>query len=74
MAVRHQVDLGQGSTSPIFSESFGDLSLVCRVVLPHAEGGGFRGSRTRRVQLSLPQLHIFYIWRLLCDLFCAAST
>ena len=36
LAVIHQVDLGRRSTSsPIFSEPFWDLSLVCRVVLVH---------------------------------------
>ena len=39
--MRHQVDLGRRSTSPIFSEYFGDLSLVCRVVLVNAAGSGF---------------------------------
>ena len=30
--MRHQVGLGQRSTSPIFADPFGDLLLVCRVV------------------------------------------
>ena len=34
--MRHQVDLGRRSTSPIFSEPFEDLSLVRWVVLLHA--------------------------------------
>ena len=46
MAVRHQVDLRQRSTSPIFSEPFWDLSLVCQVVLVHEDGGGFWGIHT----------------------------
>ena len=39
LAVRHQVDIWRRSTSPIFAEPFGDLSLVCLVVLVHAAGG-----------------------------------
>ena len=40
MTVRHQADLGMRLISPIFSESFLDLSLVGRVVFVHAAGGG----------------------------------
>ena len=39
----------------IFSEPFWDHSLVCRVVLVHAAGGGFWGCHARRVPLSFPQ-------------------
>ena len=39
--MRHQADLGQRSTSPIFAEPFGDPSPVCRLVFVHAAGGGF---------------------------------
>ena len=35
--MRHQ---GRRSTSAIYVEPFGDLLLVCRVVLVHAAGGG----------------------------------
>ena len=57
--MRHQTDLGRRPTSPIFSERFWDLSLVCRVVLVHAAGGGFWGIPTRRARLSLPKFRIF---------------
>ena len=58
--MRHQVDLGRKSTSPIFSEPFGDLSLVFRLVLAHAVRGGFWGIDTQRVRLSPLQFLIFY--------------
>ena len=47
-----------------------------RVVLVHAAGGGFWGTHSQRVRLSLPLLkfRIFYRWHLLCALLCAAST
>ena len=35
--MRHQIDLGQRSSSPVFSEPLADLLPVCRVVLVHAE-------------------------------------
>ena len=73
-AVRHQVGLGRMSTSPIFAEPFGDLLLVCWVVMVHVAGDGFWGSHTRHVPLSLPQLSIFSRWCLLCAVSYAAST
>ena len=47
---------------------------VCRMVLVHAEGGGFWGSHARRVRLFLSQLRIFYRWCLLHALFCASCS
>ena len=41
-----RLGLGRRSTSPVFAEPLGDLSLVCQVVSLHAEGGGFWGSHT----------------------------
>ena len=70
----YQVDLGRGSTSPKFREPFGDPSLVCRVVLFQAAGGGFWGINTRRIPLSFPLFRIFYTWCPIRALVCAAST
>ena len=64
-AVRQQVDLERRAIFLILSAPFGDLSLVCRVVLIHVACGGFCGSHTRHVRLFLPQLGIFYRWRIL---------
>ena len=74
MTVRHQVDLGRRSTSPIFSEPFGNLSPMCRVELFHASGGGFWGIHARRVRLSLLQFRNFSRWCPLRAIFCVAST
>ena len=71
--MRHQVDLGRRSTSPLFSESFGVLSLVCRVVLVHAAAGGFWGIHTRRDRMYLLQFRIFYKWCQQRALVCAAT-
>ena len=70
LAVRHQVDQGQRSTSPIFSEPFASVSGGVQ----YAEDGGFWGSHKRNAPLSLPQFTIFYKWCLLHVLFCAANT
>ena len=72
--MRHQVDLGWRSASPIFSEPLDDLSPVFLVVLIHAAGGGFWGSHGQRVRLFLLQFRIFYRWCPLCALFCASTT
>ena len=46
MAVGHQVYLVRRSISPTFSEPFGELSPVLRVVLVHEVGAGFWGIHT----------------------------
>ena len=69
-----EADLKQRSICPVFSASFMGLLEVCRMVFVHVASGGFWGSHTLRVRMSLPKLSIFNRWRLLREPFYAAST
>ena len=65
---------GRSGTEVHFSNIHNTFLGFFAGVSVNVVGGGFRGSHTRHVRLSLPQLHIFHRRYLLCILSCAAST